>query len=229
MSGLNGMRDVVSALAKYASEHEDYAPNVEIEISLSLAGKWSKRKMGETAELLANDPDRVGLIYRCKKEIQTITGHDPLFVPNIISAKIDKRLIEQIAANGCAFIAVDDPEQSVNLVKSYRVVLEIGKQQGVREHYQTISANKLSKGRKQRQKKSKGFANSQKDLLERLEKEGIVTYQAIADKLNEMQIPTPSGKGKWHINTVQRVKKQGIVEKKEKEKNSLMKQEPLYA
>lgn len=42
------------------------------------------------------------------------------------------------------------------------------------------------------------------DLINKMRREGN-SYQVIADQLNQKQIPTLSGKGKWHGKTVQKI------------------------
>lgn len=54
--------------------------------------------------------------------------------------------------------------------------------------------------------KAKDFAERMKPIIMSLKAEGL-PQRAIADRLNALNIPTPTGRGKWHLCSVQNLQK----------------------
>lgn len=53
--------------------------------------------------------------------------------------------------------------------------------------------------------------------IEKAHADGYLTHKAVADRLNELEVSTPSGKGRWMATTVSRVKERANVGKQDAE------------
>lgn len=220
MSGKSDMdKGVLNELVSYAAKHEDYSDDDFIirNANQRLWAGEAKRKDKINLDLTNEEKDT---FRKANRHIQKMTGFEPVSIPRIKAAMEDEKFIRSILMHKCSFIAFDDPEGSIKLVKGYMTVLKLGMELGVQAHYQKINKKRLEKGRKKRQCNKTEFVTKLIDKIQALEHEQL-SRQQIADRLNEEGTPTPSGKGKWHINTVQRVIKgiakdeaKGVVEDK---------------
>lgn len=57
-----------------------------------------------------------------------------------------------------------------------------------------------------RSEKYKASAAAKASLLRKIDPEGLLSLRHISDRLNEMGVPTVSGRGKWSANSVRRLK-----------------------
>ena len=69
------------------------------------------------------------------------------------------------------------------------------------------SATDLEKAREARTAKANNKAKDYQLLFDRLNPDGYVSLKAMAHKLNDEGVPTPSGKGQWQHGQVARVYK----------------------
>lgn len=148
----------------------------------------------------------------CKKNKVTLLiakldrlGRNVAFISALMESEVD-------------FIAVDNPHANkliVHIMAAFaeherdlisqrtKDALQMAKKRGIELGY--FGKTVLSKKNK---KASQLFARKMKPLIRKLEKEGYTTIREITERLNDLQTPTYSGKGKWHLNTVYRLLKE---------------------
>lgn len=78
-----------------------------------------------------------------------------------------------------------------------------------------------AKGERTRIAAAKARAEEFRGIFEGLQAEGIVSHSARATILNQREVPTPSGEGEWHPQTVKRVvEKLGPLDENQKSNGS---------
>lgn len=138
----------------------------------------------------------------------------------LLIAKLDRlgrnvAFISALMESEVDFIAVDNPSANkliVHIMAAFaeherdlisqrtKDALQMAKKRGVKlgEYGKNVLA-------KQNKKASKDFARKMKPVIKQLKKEGYSTVREITQRLNELEIQTYTGSGKWHINTVHRL------------------------
>lgn len=198
----------MSKLTKYAKHHEDYSYDHLVEAKLRCDIRlWAQEYERNPEDRIQFDQDVLNRVEIAREEIRELTGYDPVVIPRLQDAMSDQTFMKSIVEEGCAFVAADMPEGSMVMVQAYRLFFKAGTEIGIQRHYRKNNERRLEKGRSKRQEKKTDFIAGLTEKISDLENEGAKTYQAIADRLNQEGTPTPSGRGIWHINTVQRVKK----------------------
>lgn len=141
----------------------------------------------------------------------------------LLIAKLDRlgrnvAFISALMESEVDFIAVDNPYANkliVHIMAAFaeherdqistrtKEALQIAKKRGVK--LGTFGKEILSDRNK---KASLAFAKSMKKTIKDIRKDGYESVREIRDRLNELQVPTYSKNGQWHINTVHRLLKQ---------------------
>lgn len=148
----------------------------------------------------------------CKKNKATLLiakldrlGRNVAFISALMESEVD-------------FIAVDNPQANkliVHIMAAFaeyerdqistrtREALSMAKKRGVKlgQYGKTVLARKNKEA-------SASFARTMKPLIKKLNREGYETIREITARLNELQIPTYTRSGHWHVNTVHRLLKQ---------------------
>lgn len=195
-------------LTEYAKRHEDYSHDHSIVNELrGNIRLWGYEYERDPEDRILIDQDVLERVRAASKAIEKMTGYKPITIPRLECAMSDKAFLKSISEEGCAFVAFDSPEGSLVMVQAYRIFFKAGAEKGIQRHYQKNNKQRLEKGRNKRQANKVEFVSGLTKRILDLEDQGVKTYQAMADRLNQEATPTPSGKGIWHINTVQRVKK----------------------
>ncbi len=164
------------------------------------SGKRSKRPILQKALAYCKENKATLLIAKLDR-----LGRNVAFISALMESQVD-------------FIAVDNPHANkliVHIMAAFaeherdmisertRSALQMAKRRGVKlgEH----GKNVLSKKNKQA---SIAFARKMKPIIGKLTREGFDTIREITARLNELNVPTFSGEGRWHVNTVHRLLKQ---------------------
>lgn len=151
-------------------------------------------------------------LAECKKHKATLLiakldrlGRNVAFISALMESQVD-------------FIAVDNPQANkliVHIMAAFaeyerdqisirtREALSMAKKRGVK--LGQYGRNVLAKKNKS---DSLAFAKRMHKTMAKLQKEGFETIREITARLNELNIPTYSGEGHWHVNTVHRLLKQ---------------------
>lgn len=131
-------------------------------------------------------------------------GRNVAFVSKLMETNIEFVAVDNPHANKlivhimAAFAEFERDQISNNTKNSLKAAKEKGIKLGV------FGKNVLSKRNKI---KSNGFAALMKPIIEGLTEEGYETTRELVAALNEKKIPTYTGKGQWHLNTVHRLLK----------------------
>ncbi|MCX6315976.1 MAG: recombinase family protein [Bacteroidetes bacterium] len=138
----------------------------------------------------------------------------------LLIAKLDRlgrnvAFISALMESEVDFIAVDNPQANkliVHIMAAFaeyerdqistrtKEALYMAKKRGVK--LGQYGKNVLAKKNKS---DSLAFAKRMTKTITKLNKEGFETIREIRDKLNERNIPTYTGSGHWHVNTVHRL------------------------
>ena len=192
--GLEAQRKAVREFAKANGF------NLQQEFTEVESGKRSKRPILQKALVYCKENKATLLIAKLDR-----LGRNVAFISALMESQVD-------------FIAVDNPHANkliVHILAAFaeherdlisertRSALQMAKRRGVKlgEH----GKNVLSKKNKQA---SIAFARKMKPIIGKLTREGYDTIREIKARLNELNVPTYSSEGRWHVNTVHRLLKQ---------------------
>lgn len=135
----------------------------------------------------------------------------------LVIAKLDRlgrnvHFIAGLMESGVEFVACDNPHASrlmLHLLAAFaehereqisqrtKAALQAAKARGVK-----LGNPELDEINDARRQEADAFAASMAERIEELRAEGFTTMREIRDELNQREIPTASGNGRWHLPTV---------------------------
>jgi DNA invertase Pin-like site-specific DNA recombinase len=151
----------------------------------------------------------------------------------LVIAKLDRlarnvAFISNLMESGVEFVAVDMPqanrfvvhilaavaEQEAEAIsKRTKAALAAAKARGTKLGGRRVSAERFAEiGAEARRARTEKVARSRADILPtivKIQASGAASLRAIAAKLNELEISTPTGKGEWSAVQVRRILRQG--------------------
>lgn len=163
----------------------------------------------ESGKSVANRPELQAALAQCRKERA-----------KLVIAKLDRlgrnvAFIASLMESHVEFLAVDNPHASrlvLHIMAAFaehereqisqrtRAALAGAKARGVR-----LGNPKLDRLNRPRRAQAEAYARELAPVLEELRGEGITTVRAVCDALNQRGVPTASGRGQWHLQTVQKL------------------------
>lgn len=189
--GLEAQQKAVSDFAKangFRLVHE----YTEIE-----SGKRSQRPILQEALAYCRQHKVMLLIAKLDR-----LGRNVAFISALMESEVDFIAVDNPSANKLiVHIMAAFAEHERDLISQRtKDALQMAKKRGVKlgEYGKNVLA-------KRNKKASKDFARKMKPVIRGLAKDGYSTIREIAQRLNELNIQTYTGSGKWHINTVHRL------------------------
>ena len=179
-----------------------------IEVEISSRKSLKARKIAETLDALKRGDtlivSEISRLARSMRELQNILfelGKKKVFI-HIIKQNIrtngENDLTTKILFN--AFGMAAELEREL-ISQRTRAALAARKAQGKKLGNPNLAIDNAA-----RIQKAKDFAERMKPIIMSFKTEGL-SQMAIADRLNALNIPTPTGRGKWYLCSVQNLQK----------------------
>lgn len=194
-SGL-GLEAQQQAVREYVKQHDIQLVREYTEIE---TGKNSKRPVLQKA---LEECQRAKLLLLIAKLDRL--GRNVAFISKLMESRVD-------------FVAVDNPYASKLVVHIMAAFAEYERDQisiRTKEALQAAKRRGVELGRngkvlaEKNKQASVAFARAIKPVIEQLEKDGHCSIRQLVKAFNRKKVPTFSGHGKWHTNSVHRVRQQ---------------------
>ena len=195
-------------ISRYAAAN-DIQIDDWIEVEISSRKSLKARKIDETLHTLKRGDtlivSEISRLARSMRELQNI-------LYDLEQKKIEIHIIKQnIRTNGeksdsttkilfYAFGMAAELEREL-ISQRTKAALAARKAQGVKLGNPNLAIDNAVKIQR-----AKDFAEKMKPIILGFKAEGL-SQRAMADRLNALNIPTPSGRGKWHLCSVQNLQK----------------------
>ena len=165
----------------------------------------------ESGKSIKNRPQLQAALQHCRKAHATLViakldrlGRNVAFIASLMDSKVD-------------FVAVDNPHANRLMLHMLAAFAEHEREQISQRTKAALAAVKargvqlgnpnLEEWNSEQQAEAEAYAASLAPLIGEFEAEGVTTLRAIRDALNARQVPTASGRGRWHTPTVRKLLK----------------------